>query len=170
MILVLKYNHEYFFIVHLGSLNTSSFLFYLSIFCIDWGRWSRKSDCLLQQDWFLVLWTNIEKMDFLNSSESQTNPLRMLSTKSTISQKLKVAKIAKLIYHSFPNMAQLFGPKNENGSFWGERGRSACRILGINHITYMHDIITCMKPSQRVNFLRGSNLSDPICHFSIGTQ
>ena len=37
----------------------------------------------------------------------------------TISQKLK---IVKWIFHSFQNIVQLFGSKNENGSFWGGRG------------------------------------------------
>ena len=37
-------------------------------------------------------------------------PLRMLSTKSTISQKLKIANIEKLIGHSFQIIAQFFGP------------------------------------------------------------
>ena len=39
------------------------------------------------------------------------NFLKNLSTKSNISQKLKIGKIVKFIFHSFHNIAQLFGPK-----------------------------------------------------------
>ena len=94
----------------------------------------------------------LKKSFFLNLSKSLTNSLRMLSTQSTISQKLKstekktielknpyqniahllerkkkfpkifgilndhiskltITKIGKLFFHSFQNIAQLFGPK-----------------------------------------------------------
>ena len=63
--------------------------------------------------------------------------LRILSTKSTISEKLNIAKLSnldddsknverpylrklkfgKLIFHSFQNIAQLFGTKIEIGSY-----------------------------------------------------
>ena len=53
-----------------------------------------------------------------NPPPPQTNSLRMLSIKSTISQTLKIAKIGKLIFHSFQNIAQHFGPKYEKILKW----------------------------------------------------
>ena len=46
---------------------------------------------------------------------------------TTISQKLKIAKVGILIFHTFQNIAQLFGPKKNIGSFWEKGGGSACR-------------------------------------------
>ena len=49
-----------------------------------------------------------------------------LWTKLLITQKIKITKTGKLIFHSFHNITQQFGPENWDGSFWGGGG-SACR-------------------------------------------
>ena len=50
---------------------------------------------------------------FLNSSKSQTNSLRMLSTKATISEKLKIATLSTLDHNLFVhNIVHLLGRKN----------------------------------------------------------
>ena len=41
-----------------------------------------------------------------------------MSTKSTVSQKLKISKIGNLFFHSFQKIAQHFGTKTELGYFW----------------------------------------------------
>ena len=57
------------------------------------------------------------------------NFLRNLSTKSSISQKLK---IIKLFFHRYENIAHIFKPKTQFGHFrGGGRGEgSACRYRG----------------------------------------
>ena len=47
--------------------------------------------------------------------------LSIFSTKMTISHKIKIAKIGKLMFHSFQNIAELFGPK-KIAIFEGEEG------------------------------------------------
>ena len=42
----------------------------------------------------------------------------LLINKSLISQKMKITKIENLNFHSFQNIAQQFGQRNENGSFF----------------------------------------------------
>ena len=56
-------------------------------------------------------------LEFLNQAHKQSedtvvwvhNSLGILSTRSTISQGLNISEIGKLIFHSFQNIAQLFG-------------------------------------------------------------
>ena len=49
------------------------------------------------------------------------NFLRILSTKSNITQKLKIAKIGNLIFDLFQDIAQLFGTKEISALFVGGR-------------------------------------------------
>ena len=69
----------------------------------------------------------------VNYGDILVNFLRILNRKSTISQKLKIAKVGILFFHSFQIIAQHLDQKPNLTTFEGRVGVSACHLLGKTH-------------------------------------